>query len=436
MGKLLIALILGLGLTGPIMFEEDVSEVTSTETSEEVSVEETDSEVPSEEVSVEPSDTPSEEPSVPSEEYFEKQHYTYHTEDYNLTVQLTLEDKETAKFMVTIWDEENLKAENEFYFYNYVLIEDILIITDQETNEVVAKLKVDKFTETFVKYDGDIPTIDEPEEPEIDYPCDVVIKINNKNYGDVLTDIEGGEIGQVVTVYVSPNILCTLTNISANGTQLVKNEDGNYTFVLVEGDNTIEAEFIVDKEQFEFIAEQIGSIKNGDWGAIFSVENLLNFISWGISLFLSSGFFITLIKNKKLKTKTTEEVANAMSFAAETSIVDTINRILEKVLGDTFTKYLEKTDSIDETMKVLTRCFVLSQENTPEARLAIIQELTNLKANTQAELTEQVKNMIHNEIQKNNEELEAKKNAIKALKEANNNINTGTSVGDDTYGQI
>lgn len=429
MGKLLIALILGLGFTSPIMFEEDVSEVTSTETSEEVSVEEIDStepsEVPSEEVSVEPSDTPSEEPSV-----FEPISFSYASEDYNIMAHLKLSDVENAIVTVTYYD-ENQQSTIETYNFRYVWEGNIVTLYDLTTNEIVEKLEVDKRTRKFSDY------IDESEIPEIDYPCDVVIKINNKNYGDILTDIEGGEVGQIVTVYVSPNILCTLTNISANGTQLVKNEDGNYTFTLVEGDNTIEGEFIVDKEQFEFIAQQIGNIKNGDWGAIFSVDNLLNFISWGISLFLSSGFFVTLIKSKKLKNKTTEEVASAMTFAAETSIVETVNRVLEKVLGDTFTKYLEKTDSIDETMKVLTRCFVLSQENTPEARLAIIQELTNLKANTQADLTEQVKNMIQSEIQKNNQELEAKKNAIQALKDANSNIKVDvTSSGDDSYGQI
>lgn len=429
MGKLLIALILGLGFTSPIMFEEDVSEVTSTETSEEVSVEEIEStepsEVPSEEVSVEPSDTPSEEPSV-----FEPISFSYASEDYNIMAHLKLSDVENAIVTVTYYD-ENQQSTIETYNFRYVWEGNIVTLYDLTTNEIVEKLEVDKRTRKFSDY------IDESEIPEIDYPCDVVIKINNQNYGDILTDIEGGEVGQIVTVYVSPNILCTLTSISANGTQLVKNEDGNYTFALVEGDNTIEGEFIVDKEQFEFIAQQIGSIKNGDWGAIFSVDNLLNFISWGISLFLSSGFFVTLIKSKKLKNKTTEEVASAMTFAAETSIVETVNRVLEKVLGDTFTKYLEKTDSIDETMKVLTRCFVLSQENTPEARLAIIQELTNLKANTQADLTEQVKNMIQSEIQKNNQELEAKKNAIQALKDANSNIKVDvTSSGDDSYGQI
>lgn len=276
---------------------------------------------------------------------------------------------------------------------------------------------------------------EEVEEPEIIYPCNVVLDISNKNYGDVLSDIEGGEIGDIVTLKVSPNILCKITNVTANGTQLLKNEDGNYTFALAEGDNIVRVEFAVDNEQLTYLADQIGNIKNGNWEDILTVENLFLFIYWIMSMFMSSGFFVTLIKNKKIKTKTTNEIANVIKEANELSIVETVNKVLEKVLGETFTKYLEKTDKIDETMRVLTRCFVLSQENTPEARLAIIQELTNLETNQQ-DLTNKVKAMILEEISKNNAEVENKKKAIEALKAANQNINKPSNNGEDSYGQI
>ena len=393
MVKLLAALFLGLSFTTPINYNETT-----------------------EEVSQEVIETPSE------ETVYESVTYTYQDEYGSMTI-TTISDTECNVEIV-------YEGETTSYVAFYSINEGTLRIANKDT------LKSMEFEigeeNTIVPVEEEIPEVDE--EPEIVYPCNVVINVSNINYGDALADIEGGEVGQVVTLRVAPNILCKVVSVSANGVQLVKNETGNYTFALVEGDNTIYVEFAVDNEQLTYLADQIGNIKNGNWEDIFSVNNLLNFISWAITILLSSGFFVTLIKSKKIKSKTASEIAEAVKLANETSIVQTVNKVLEKVLGDSYYTYLEKTDSIDETMKVLTRCFVLSQENTPEARLAIIQELTNLKSN-QNELTEKVKALINTEIKKNNAENEEKLKAIQALKDANNKINTKNS-GGDTYGQI
>lgn len=383
MVRLLAALFLGLTFTTPINYNETTEEVI--------------------------------------EEVYQSVTYTYEDEYGTLTI-TTISDTECQVEIVYDGQEKNSVA-------LYSVNDGILKIVNKNTLETMEFVVGENNTITW--YEEEVV---EPEEPEIVYPCNVVINVSNVNYGDVLADLEGGEIGQIVTLRVAPNFLCKVISVSANGVQLVKNEDGNYTFALVEGDNNVQVEFAVDNEQLTYLADQIANIKNGNWEDVFSVNNLLNFISWGITLLLSSGFFVTLIKNKKIKTKTTNEIAEAIKVANEISIVATVNKVLEKVLGDSYYTYLEKTDSIDETMKVLTRCFVLSQENTPEARLAIIQELTNLKTN-QNELTEKVKALINSEIQKNNAENEEKLKAIQALKDSNNKINT-TKSGGDTYGQI
>lgn len=383
--KILAALVLGAGLTiSPISYEESTEEVSSEVV-----------------------------------ETFESVTYTYEDE-HGLLVVTTISETE-ANLEITY------EGETKSGVVLYSIEEGLLKVVNKETLESM---------EFVIGEDNKITWYEEEvEEPEIIYPCNVVFDISNKNYGDVLSDIEGGEIGDIVTLKVSPNILCKITNVTANGTQLLKNEDGNYTFALAEGDNVVRVEFAVDNEQLTYLADQIGNIKNGNWENILTIENLFLFIYWIMSMFMSSGFFVTLIKNKKIKTKTTEEVTNVIKEANELSIIETVNRVLEKVLGESFTKYLEKTDRIDETMRVLTRCFVLSQENTPESRLAIIKELTNLETN-QKELTDKVKAMILEEISKNNLEVENKKKAIEALKTANQNINKPSNNGEDSYGQI
>ena len=281
----------------------------------------------------------------------------------------------------------------------------------------------------------ELPSVEEEqEEIEVIYDCTVNISVNNLTYGDVIVDVIEGNVGDVVTVKTSPNFLCKLVSVSANGTQLVKNEAGYYTFALTEGENIITAEFAVDNEELTYLVEQFANAKEGNWESIFSVENLLTFISWAISLILSSGFFVTLIKNRKVKVRTQNEIAATVKAANAESIINTVNEVLEKVLGQTLAKYTEKTDSLDDSVKALVKCFCLSQENTPEARLAIMEELSKLNQ-TQKDLTAQIKQMINDEIAKNKELANSKHRVLEELKEANEKI-TNVSSGDDSYGQI
>lgn len=385
MGKLLASLLLGLGMfVSPVSYEETV-ENTTTSVEEEVKV-------------------------------FEEVTYTYEDEQGTLTI-TTKSESECE--VVIVMGEETLT-----YTALYVVQENLLSIVNKDTGETM-KFEI-----------GEENKITEYVEPEIIYPCNVTINVNNIKYGDVIADIEGGEIGDIVTLRVAPNILCTVESVYVNDVQLVANEYGYYTFALVEGENIVSATFVVDNEQLTFWADQIGNAKNGNWDQIFSVDNLFNLISWAISIILSSGFFVTLIKNKKVKSRTTEEVAIEVKKANTQSIHETLAPVIEKLFGDTFTKYLEKTDSLEETMKVLARCFCLSQEGTPESRLAIIQELTKLNSN-QGDLTEQVKKMINAEIAKNNEAQNKKIQAIADLKKENESIETIKTEKEGTgYGQI
>ena len=97
---------------------------------------------------------------------------------------------------------------------------------------------------------------------EIIYPCNV--KLGHHKYGDILYDIEGGEIGDVVTLYVKPYSFYKIKSVTANGIELTPNYDGNYQFALAEGDNIVEAFFEIDDEQFAIIAEILENAKDGN----------------------------------------------------------------------------------------------------------------------------------------------------------------------------
>lgn len=259
----------------------------------------------------------------------------------------------------------------------------------------------------------------EEENPEIVYPCTVVV--DKTIGGEVLLDITEGNIGDVVTLRASAYILYSLKSVKVNGVELSPNSEGNYTFTLAEGENILVIEFTVSEEQMQTMAELFAKAKDGEWSDIFSVENILTFISWAITTLLSSGFFLTLIKNKKIKSKTAEEIATVVEERVNSASSTAIESFLKNILQPVTNKMSTGLVDMEDSMKILIRCFVLSQENTPESRLAIIKELSNLKTSSQ-ELSEQVKALIGEEIAKNKQVEEEKAKSLEELKAANDAI--------------
>lgn len=263
------------------------------------------------------------------------------------------------------------------------------------------------------------PVVVEEEPEEVVYPSKVVI--SNTNYGDVLVDIEEGNVGDIVTIYAKPYTLCKLVSVSVNGTQLVADENGNYSFALVEGENIINAQFEIDQEQIKFVAGLIESAKEGDWTSFFSVKNLFTIISWVITAGSAAGFCITLIKSKKIKSGTVTDVAKAVNNAIDSNEAKIIKEFLNGTFGPAMEKINSQLTHTEDVVKVLARCMILAQEGTPEARLAIIQELTNIQK-TESDLAQQVKALIDEAILKEKALEEKKKSEIAELEEANNSI--------------
>lgn len=260
------------------------------------------------------------------------------------------------------------------------------------------------------------------------------VTVSTQKGGEILVDLTEGHVGDKVTAHVSPYVLYKIETVSVNGVNLTANEDGNYEFLLVEGENIITATFVVDNEELTSIANLLADAKDGEWDEIFTMSNLVQAIYWLLTTIFTSGFFITLLKTKKIKAETTKEIKTAVEAILSSKLGDSINTFLETTIVPLFEQYNIKINYTEETCKVLARCFALAQENTPEARLAIINELTKFK-NTEQDLNEEVKKIINEEIERNNAEKAQLNKTIEELKEANKKVVTPVSE-EDTYGQI
>ena len=250
-------------------------------------------------------------------------------------------------------------------------------------------------------------------------PCQIAVL--ESEYGEVVKDVNAGQIGQIVNFQIKPYMFYKVVEVEVNGVKLSCDAKGNYVFSLVEGDNNIIITYDVNNSQLSILAENLANIKNGNWEDIFNIGNLMQVVSWFITIFFSAGYLVLMVKGKKLKAKTTDEVVDITN----NTINDTVNPLITNFLDNAFAPIVTNIDSklvsTEEACKTLARCFVLSQENTPEARLAIINELTALQKNNE-DLSKQVKSIILEEVEKAKEAENKKKVALKELEKQNDSI--------------
>lgn len=282
----------------------------------------------------------------------------------------------------------------------------------------------------FNVYAEEAPAADETQETQ-EYPCKVVENVGNG--GAVLFTVTEGNVGDTVTALVKPDFLYAVTSVKINGQEVEITKDGKYEFILVAGKNTFQVEFAVNNEKLQEIVNLIEQAKENGISSLFTVSNLLTFITWAITALLSSGFFVTLIRNKKLKSQTISEVQTAVTSRVNAEVAKAINEFLEKTFTTVLNSITEKVDGTNECMKVICRCFVLAQNDTPENKLAIINELTNLNVNDE-ELTNKIRSIVKEEQEKQQEKIVARDKAIEDLKKSNENLSAKEDL--DNYGQL
>lgn len=258
-------------------------------------------------------------------------------------------------------------------------------------------------------------------------PCSVIIE--KAEHGKISTDISEGEIGEIVTITADPSFGYLIDTISVNGVVLIESEDisGLFSFALVEGENKITGSFVVDEELFGTFATMYDQAMNKDWTNLFTVENLLVIVKW----LLDGGVLILLaryyIKDKRLEKKVEENINNNMTKiipdATKTTVVATVKNVVEPL----FVNMQSEMITITEAMSVFAKCLALSQENTPEAKLAILNALQGLNIsdqkaieNTKAYIEDLVKRAekTYQETLTALNNIDSKNNVIQAEKEA------------------
>lgn len=272
------------------------------------------------------------------------------------------------------------------------------------------------------------PTAEAP----VEYPCKVKETVSKG--GTVLFDKTEGDVGDVVTAYIKADFLFSIKSIKFNDAEVKINSENKYEFTLVEGENILSVDCEINNEKLTEIADLINGVQKNGFASLFTVSNLLNLISWVVTVFLSSGFFITLIRNKKIKATTVNQVKNAVIDTLDSNISEALLKFLEKVITPILNTMLEKVDGTNECIKIFCKCYALAQEDTPENRLAIINELTKL-SNNDEELTNKIKQIIRQEQKAQEEKIAARDKAIEDLETTNDNLLNFEEKADE-YGQF
>lgn len=263
------------------------------------------------------------------------------------------------------------------------------------------------------------------------YPCKVVYA--EMHYGDAIASIEEGNVGDVVTIICKPYALCSVESVQVNGVDLTVNEDGYYQFCLVEGENVISATFSIDQEQVAAIASIYNQTKEKGLKSLFTMENLFNLVSWAITILFSSGFLITLIKTKMIKSKTSEDVVKTTQLTIKDSTKETLSNFMENDIKPILLDTEEKIAGTNKITEALCRCIILMLDGTSDSKMAIIKELTSLSTSSD-EVARQVKLIIEQQVAKQVEIQKDKENQLETLENANNSL-TIDNLGSEKEGE-
>lgn len=246
-------------------------------------------------------------------------------------------------------------------------------------NVLIARAEGDESSETL------------PEE-EI-FECKVVL--DTFEHGSIEVDKTEGHAGELVTIVAKHDLFYLVDYVAVNSTNLVESEEsaGHFTFALVEGDNVITAKFAIDEELLGQFSEIYEQVSNKDWTNLFSVKNVITIVNF----VLSSGILIAIVryyvKDKRLENKLEHKVEETMNKLVPETTKQVILKETEEVLTPIFAKTSAYQEEIIRVLAVFIKCFALLQENTPEAKSAILNELANLNVGDNA-VIEQAKSII------------------------------------------
>lgn len=250
-----------------------------------------------------------------------------------------------------------------------------------------------------------------------------VVVIEKATHGTITTSITEGKVGDTCVITAKHDLLYKVDFVKVNGVSLIESEtvSGEYSFVLVAGNNVITSHFIVDEALCGELTEIIKQLTNKDWTNLFSVTNVLTLIGW----LLEGGLFIAIIKyyikDKKLEKKLENSVRETMQTVVAEDVKKSTLKAVEEIITPIFKQSSAMNEELKRTMNTFSKCFALMQENTPESRRAVLDELSGLKLSDK-ELISEIQNYIEKVFEDAKISYQQNIESIKNIKEENQNI--------------
>lgn len=338
-------------------------------------------------------------------ETFEEKSYTYSDSEGTATLILISE----TEFKMEV---ERAGQEPEVRNGTYTKEGNVLTLKYGE-NEL--KVSVDDVNMTFGEY---VET----------YECSVVL--GEYVHGEISLDKDRGHVGETVTMTVKPTLLYLVEYVKVNGVNLVENETTKwvYSFVLVEGENKVEAKFAVDKELLGEMSVIYEQAINKDWTHLFSLENVLRIVTFvingGILLVIARYF----IQDKKIGDGVERGVSKTVSKVIPEAAKEAVLANTKEVLKPMFSEITGYQQDIIRVVGILVKCIALMQEGTPDARRAILAELSNLNIGDM-QVIEQAKKFIDEYFAKKVADMEGIMGSLDKIIEQNKNENTKDNTG-------
>lgn len=290
-----------------------------------------------------------------SEVAFEEKVYTY--EDENGTMTLTLTSETEFTLVMTPVEGDAINGSGTYTRDGNIIT---LMVEDREM-----KIVVNDETMTFDEYVES-------------FECSVVL--GTYEHGKIEVDILEGHVGDIVTLNAKHDLFYLVDYVAVNGVNLVEDEEisGLYKFALAEGENKITAKFVVDTELLGEMSVIYEQAMNKDWTNLFSLENVVRIISF----ILSSGLLIAMvryfIKDKRIAKNVEASVKNVCNKVVPETTKKVVVAETEEIIAPMFAKTCAYQEDIIRVLGILVKCIALMQEDTPDAKRAILAELANL----------------------------------------------------------
>ena len=265
------------------------------------------------------------------------------------------------------------------------------------------------------------PTTGEPttggEVIDEEKPCKVVIE--KSEHGSVEVDITEGKVGDIVTIIAKHDMLYKIKGVYVNGTALIEDENtsGLFVFSLVEGENKITAEFVVDEELCGTLTDIISEATNKDWTNLFSMENVITLIKW----LLDGGVLIAMVryfvKDKRLADKLEEKVKETCEKIVPDTTKNSVIENTKTIIEPMFNQVVQDGALARQLMGIMVKCMVLMQQNTPEAKIAILDEFEKLKGIADLDSIANIKKYIEEAVSQHSKAYEETLARIKNISE-------------------